>query len=107
MIVGVKLSFYISRISIPLTSLADLVSTVNDIQKKTPLAFPLDGLIMRFSGKSDSFLSPDFRRDTINVEFAIMKRTDEYNDSSGGLAGYQTLLQAMVRLIMRRCCWLA
>lgn len=51
---------------------------------------------MRFSGKSDVYMSTAYQRDTVHVEFALWKRTDTYNEASGSLAGYQTILQTMV-----------
>lgn len=89
-----KFTFF--RISIAVTDLQDFIATVKDIAKKTPTTFPVLGIIMRFSAKSDIYMSTSYQRDTVHVEFAVAKRTDAYNDASGSLAGYQTILQALV-----------
>ncbi|XP_037042731.1 probable L-gulonolactone oxidase 6 [Bradysia coprophila] len=94
-----------NEIGIPLTNLEDLVLTVKDIQAKTPLVFPIDGLVMRFSGKSEIYMSTAHQRDTIHVEFVLVQRTDPYNDATGALAGYQTLLQAMAKNMSGRSHW--
>lgn len=87
---------YFSRIGIALTDLKDFVSAVKDIEKKTPTTFPVQGLVFRFSGKSDIYMSTAYQRDTVHVEFLMVKRTNVYNDASGGLAAYQTILQTLV-----------
>lgn len=86
----------LSRIGFALTDLPAVIATIKDIVKKTPTAFPLKGLIFRFSGKSDIYMSTSYERDTVHMEFLHWKRSDVYNDASGNLAGYQTILQALV-----------
>lgn len=85
------------RIGIAVTDLPDFVAVVRDVEQKTPLAFPVQGLVMRFSGASDIYMSTAYQRDSIHVEFMVPKRTDAYNYATGCLAGYQTILQTMVR----------
>lgn len=63
---------------------------------ETPVAFPLTGIFIRFSSKSDVYMATDFGMDTAHVEYAVWKRTDSYNDASGSLAGYQAIAQVLV-----------
>lgn len=51
---------------------------------------------MRLSSESDVYMSTAYKRDTVHIEFAVWRRTDPYNDASGSLAGYQTIMQTMV-----------
>lgn len=52
---------------------------------------------MRFSDKSDIYMSMAYGRQTVHFEFYVWNRNDQYNDPSGSLAGYQTILQILVR----------
>ncbi len=81
---------------IGLDDLSAFIVAAKDIVKKTPTAFPLQGLFMRLSGKSDIYMSTAYQRDTVHVEFALWKRTNGYEEASGSLAGYQTIIQIMV-----------
>lgn len=74
-----------------------VVRTIKDIVSKTSATFPLHGIILRFSGDSDIYMSTSYKRDVCHLEFAVWKRSDPYNDASGNLAGYQTILQALVK----------
>lgn len=84
------------RFSIALCDLPDFVETVKDIIKKTPTAFPLLGIRITFSGKSEIFLSTSYDRESVNVEFRMPNRNDIFKEPSASLAGYQTILQALV-----------
>lgn len=88
--------FQIQRFAIALEDLESFVSVVKDIQTKTPVAFPVQGLVMRFSGKSDIYTSTAYKRDTVNIQFYLTKRTNEREDASASLAGYQTISQSLV-----------
>lgn len=72
------------------------INDVKDVLSKTPAAFPLQGILMRFSDASDILLSTAYGRQTVHFEFYVWNRRDPYNDPSGGLAGYQTILQVLV-----------
>lgn len=84
------------RFDFDLNDLPAVFRTVKDIVNKTATAFPLYGIIIRFSGKSDIYMSTSYKRDVCHLEFEVWKRSDPYNDASGNLAGYQTILQALV-----------
>ncbi|XP_037029702.1 L-gulonolactone oxidase 5-like isoform X2 [Bradysia coprophila] len=90
---------------IDINSLSDFVETTQDIMKTTPVAFPLTGIFIRFSGESDAYMATNFGRDTAHVEFAMWKRTDSYNKASGNLAGYQLLAQALAKKFKGRSHW--
>lgn len=81
-----------------MADLKDFVLVVKDIQEKTPIAFPLQGIIMRFSGNSDIHMSTAYQRDTAHIEFFVVKRENPYDDATGNLAGYQTIAQTLVLL---------
>lgn len=51
---------------------------------------------MRFSDKSDIHMSTAYGRQTVHFEFYVWNRNDKYNEPSGSLAGYQTILQILV-----------
>lgn len=91
-----KLIHLTPRLAFDLKHLADVVNTIKDIIRKTPTAFMLKGIIFRFSGKSDIYMSTAYGRDTVHLEVFQLKRTDPYNDASGSLAGFQTIFQTLV-----------
>lgn len=76
--------------------LGDFITAVKAIIKLTPTAFPLQGILMRFSDKSDIYMSTAYGRQTVHFEFYLWERDDFYNRASGSLAGYQTILQTLV-----------
>lgn len=84
------------RFNLDLNLLPEFITVVKDIVKKTPVVFPLQGLYMRFSGKSHDYMSTSYGRDAVHVEFYLWNRDDPYNDASASLAGYQTILQTLV-----------
>lgn len=85
------------RFDFDLDELPAVVRTIKDIVNKTSAAFPMYGIILRFSAKSDVYMSTSYKRDACHLEFEIWKRSDAYNDASGNLASSQTILQALVK----------
>ncbi len=85
-----------SRFSLPLSRLGEFINEVKAIVKKTPTAFPLQGILMRFTDASDIYMSTSYRRQSVHFEFYLWKRDDMYERPSGSLAGYQTILQLLV-----------
>lgn len=79
----------------------NFINDIKDIIRKTPTAFPLQGILMRFSDKSDIYMSTAYGRQTVHFEFYLWKRNDPYNEPSGSLAGYQTILQLLVMQQLR------
>lgn len=86
----------ISRFALSLTDLPKFVKDIKDIIRKTPTAFPLQGVLLRFSDKSDVYMSTSYGRQSVHLEFYLWKRKDSYNEPSASLAGYQTILQLLV-----------
>lgn len=84
------------RFGIALDDLPSVITTIKDIVQKTPTAFPLHGVTLRFSGKNDIYMSTSYRRDTVHLEFLLWRRIDAYNNASGSLAGFQTIGQTLV-----------
>lgn len=41
-------------------------------------------------------MSTAYGRQTVHFEFYVWNRNDKYNEPSGSLAGYQTILQILV-----------
>lgn len=87
---------FVSRFGLDLSRLGEFIEAVKKIVKKTPTAFPLQGILMRFSDKSDIYMSTAYGRQTVHFEFYLWNRRDTYNRPSGSLAGYQTILQTLV-----------
>lgn len=84
------------RFAIDLNDLSAVINDVKDIISKTPTAFPMQGILLRFSDKSDIYMSTAYGRQTVHFEFYEWKRNDHYNEPTGSLAGYQTILQTLV-----------
>lgn len=93
------------RFGIDLDKLGDFVRDVKDIISKTPTAFPDIGILMRFSGASDIYMSTAYVRETCHFEFYLWNRDDIYNRPSGSLAGYQTILQTLSKKYKARSHW--
>lgn len=51
---------------------------------------------MRFSDKTDIYMSNSYGRQTVHFEFYAYNRKDVYNQPIASLAGYQTILQLLV-----------
>lgn len=84
------------RFGLALTDLPNFIRDVKDIIQKTPTVFPLQGILMRFSDTSNIYMSSAYGRQTVHFEFYLWNRKDPYNQPSGSLAGYQTILQTLV-----------
>lgn len=84
------------RFSIALCDLAAFVKAVRDIVNKTPLALPLQGLRITFSGESEIYLATAYERKTVNIEYRLWNRKDLFGHPSGSLASYQTISQILV-----------
>lgn len=91
-----ELNELVQRFCIGTSNLTAFVAATKDVMTKTPLTFPLSGILLRFSRNSDAYMSTSYGRDTVNVEFSKWKRRDMYNDPSGSLAGFQLLQQILV-----------
>lgn len=87
---------YAIRFNLPLSDLDSFMEVVKDILSKTPVAFPLLGVVFRFSDKSSEYMSTSYGRKSVLFEFFVWNRDDPYNDASASLAGYQTILQTLV-----------
>lgn len=97
-VINVNFSYFQKRFGLDLALLPDFIKDIKDIVTKTPTAFPLQGILMRFSDKSDIYMSTAFGRQTVHFEFYLWNRKDLYNEPSGSLAGYQTILQLLVSI---------
>lgn len=74
----------------------NFVAEIKDIIKKTPTTFVVQGILMRFSQKDDTYMSNSYGRQSVHFEFYMLNRKDMYNDASSSLGGYQTVLQMLV-----------
>ncbi|KAJ6645515.1 L-gulonolactone oxidase [Pseudolycoriella hygida] len=88
-----------------LNDLPAAASTIKDIISKTPTSFPMHGIVIRFSGKSDIYMSTSYKRDSCHLGFKLWLRTDAYNHASGNLAGYQTISQVLTKKFKARSHW--
>lgn len=92
---------FLSRFSIALCDLSDFVKTVKDILTKTPLAVPLQGIRITFSGESDIYLATAYKRKTVNIEYRLWNRKDLFGHPSGSSAAYQIISQVLVSFKMK------
>ncbi|KAJ6643890.1 L-gulonolactone oxidase 5 [Pseudolycoriella hygida] len=94
-----------NEFALDLADLPNFIRDVKDVISKTPTAFPLQGILMRFSDKSDIYMSTAYGRQTVHFEFYLWNRNDPYTDPSASLAGYQTILQILTRKYKARSHW--
>jgi len=94
-----------SEFGVALDDLPALIKDVKEIIKRTPVAFPIQGVVMRFSDTTDILMSTAYGRQTVHFEFYLWNRKDRFEDPSGSLAGYQTILQLMVNKYNARSHW--
>ena len=87
-----------NEFSVELSKLADVVHTVRDITFKYPAVFPVQGILLRFSGASKTLMSLSHGRKSCHFEFYMKKRKYPYDDATVGLAAYQAILQSLVSL---------
>lgn len=87
---------FFSRFALDLADLPNFIRDVKKVISKTPAVFPLQGILMRFSDKSNIYMSTAYGRRTVHFEFYVLNRKDQYNEPSASLAGYQTILQILV-----------
>lgn len=85
------------RFAIGLDDLADVVNDVKDIISKTPTAFPIQGILLRFSDSTDIYMSTAYGKRVVHFEYYEWKRKNVYRDPTSSLAGYQTILQTLVK----------
>lgn len=76
--------------AVDLADLPKFIAEIKDIVSKTPTAFPVQGILMRLSDKSDIYMSTAYGRQSVDFEFYLLNRKDRYNQPSGSLVGYQT-----------------
>lgn len=85
------------RFSVDLDELPNFIAEIKNITSKTPTAFSAQGILMRFSDKDETYMSNSYGRQSVHFEFYMINRKDWYNEASSSLAGYQTILQMLVR----------
>ncbi len=90
------------RFGVDLDELPNFIAEIEDIRTKAPTVFPLQGVLMRFSDKDEAYMANSYGRQTVHFEFYLWNRKDPYNQPSGSLAGYQTILQMLVSYLK---CW--
>ncbi|XP_037034050.1 L-gulonolactone oxidase-like [Bradysia coprophila] len=94
-----------NEFSLELSRLGDFVKAVKAIVARTPTAFPVQGILMRFSDRSDILMSTSYGRVSVHFEFYLWNRDDIYGRASGSLAGYQTILQTLTKEFSGRSHW--
>ncbi|XP_037034206.1 L-gulonolactone oxidase 5-like [Bradysia coprophila] len=94
-----------NEFSLELCRLGDFVRAVKAIVEKTPTVFPLQGILMRFSDRSDILMATSYGRVSVHFEFYLWNRDDIYERASGSLAGYQTILQTLTKEFNGRSHW--
>jgi len=98
---GFNLTILDNEFSIDLQDLPRYIKQVKDILRKVPGAFPTQGILMRFSGANDIFMSNSYGRDTVHFEWYVPNREDVYKTPSASLAAFQTMSQVAVSSISR------
>jgi len=89
-----------NEMGIDIQKMPALAATVKDIVSKYAAVFPVYGILLRFSEPSNTYMSTAYGSRTCHFEFYMINRQDAYNKPSGGLAAYQTIMQAIVSLIL-------
>jgi hypothetical protein len=85
-----------NEVAVDLEDLPYLVRTVKDILTKYPAVFPIQGIRLRFSGASNTWMSFNYGRASCHFEFFFGTRYNPYENPGLGLAAFQAMLQAMV-----------
>lgn len=91
-----KMTFLDQELALGVSDLASFAADLKNIVSQSPVAFPFDGILLRFSAASTTHLSTAYGKDVCHFEFYMMKRKDPYNDPSLGLAAYQAIMQTLV-----------
>ena len=86
-----------NEFGLELRKLPAFVRTVKDILAKYPAVFPFQGILLRFSAASKSYMSVSQGRDTCHFEFYVVHRKDVYENASLGLAAFQAIVQSLVK----------
>ncbi|KAJ6648570.1 L-gulonolactone oxidase 5, partial [Pseudolycoriella hygida] len=100
-----KMTLLNNEFSLDISELSSFINATKDIMKKTPTAYPMQGILLRFSEKSDLYMSTAYGRQTVHFEFFVLSRDDIYNRVSASLAGHQTILQTLTKEFSGRSHW--
>jgi len=84
-----------NEIAIELEKLPEFAVKMKDILSKYPALFVMQGILLRFSAATNTFMSESQGRDTCHFEFYMSTRKDSYKTASSGLAAYQAILQTL------------
>lgn len=85
-----------NEISLDLNDMPQFILAVKDILSKAPALFPIQGILMRFSASSDTYMSNSYGRNSVHFEWYLANRVDMYQDAVPSLAAYQTMMQTLV-----------
>jgi len=95
---GFELSILNVEIALALSDLPRFLDRVHEVLEEVPSAFPSQGVLMRFSRGSDSYMSTSWGKDVVHFEWYMANRNDLYRDPSANLAAYQTIAQIAVNI---------
>ncbi len=82
--------------ALDLSQFVPVMTMITKVLQKSPAAFPLVGLFIRFSPPSRGLMAISYGRPTFTVEWTSPMRKNRYEDSRTGNEAYQWILQEMV-----------
>jgi hypothetical protein len=94
--VGSNLTLLDNEVGFDLDDLPDVIFAVKQIIEQTPTIFPLQGILLRFSAASDTYMSTAYKRDTVHFEWYTWLRKTGKENAPASLAGYQAIMQLLV-----------
>lgn len=94
-----------NEMAIDIRDFPAFVRRVKDILSRSPAVFPLEGILIRFSGASTTHMSLSRGRDTCHIEFYPLERKNRYDDPMLGLASYQAIMQSLLNEFSGRSHW--
>ncbi len=81
-----------------LSQFVPVIKMIKRVLKKSPAAFPLVGVFIRFSPPSRGFMAISGGRPTFTVEWTTPMRQHRYDDARAGNEAYQWIQQEMVKI---------
>lgn len=82
--------------SMDVRNFREIIKNIRHILKNMPTSFPLYGIYMRFTQKSNALMSKCWDRDCVHVEFVSVSRNRTEEDPRFGLGAYQAIAHSLV-----------
>jgi len=94
---GLNITILDNEFTLALSDLPAYVARVKTILGTLPGAFPLQGILMRFSAPSDIYMSTAYGRTSVHFEYYLLNRLNQNTDPAASLAAFQAMAQVAVR----------